>query len=111
VRGALRLVTAASSEAAGGGEGALAKARRVMWAQMSPRARLSWLWPAPRSPRPDGASDADYEPEMPACPQPPPPPPPREPSARLDGQDRPAAVLFAWWLPAPCSPPSVATGG
>ena len=53
MQGTLRLVTAehysegpSSPEA----ERALARARRIMWAKMSPGARSSWLWPAPRTP-------------------------------------------------------------
>ena len=41
-----------------------------MWARMSPRARLSWLWPAPKSERDDDTSpeqdEADYNPTLPA---------------------------------------------
>ena len=66
VQGRLRLITDALSEEADEEEAALAKARRVMWAKMSPRARLSWLWPAPKSVRPADATaeqdEADYSP-------------------------------------------------
>ena len=69
VQGRLRLITDALSEEAGEEEAALAKARRVMWAKMSPRARLSWLWPAPKSERPADATteqdEADYSPVLP----------------------------------------------
>ena len=48
----------------------MAKQRRIMWAKMSPRARLSWLWPTPKSVRADDSSpeqdEADYKPSLPA---------------------------------------------
>jgi PPOX class probable FMN-dependent enzyme len=71
IQGTLRLVTVEYSEDSDNEEEkALAKARRIMWARMSPRARLSWLWPAPKSQREDDTSpeqdEADYNPPLPA---------------------------------------------
>lgn len=71
IQGTLQLVTAEYSEdSENEEEKALAKARRIMWARMSPRARLSWLWPAPKSEREDEISPeqdaADYNPTLPA---------------------------------------------
>ena len=71
IQGTLRLITAEYSEESEDEEqAALAKVRRIMWARMSPRARLSWLWPAPKSERAEDSSpetdDADYNPTLPA---------------------------------------------
>lgn len=75
IQGTLQLITADYSEDSDdAAEAALAKARRIMWARMSPRARLSWLWPAPKSKRDDETSpeqdEADYNPALPAENQP-----------------------------------------
>lgn len=69
IRGTLRLVTdTLSEESSVAEERALARARRIMWAKMSPGARGSWLWPPPKSlrPVPDEAAELDYKPEMPS---------------------------------------------
>lgn len=71
IQGTLLLITAEYMEDSDDkDEAALAKARRIMWARMSPRARLSWLWPAPKSERNDDATaeqdEADYNPTLPA---------------------------------------------
>jgi hypothetical protein len=63
VQGTLRLITGAYSEEPSRPEAerALARARRIMWAKMSPSARMSWLWPTPRSTRTTAAAAATSE--------------------------------------------------